>query len=903
MSGKATEGALDQPQDGAQSNSTVASQRKEGVRQLGPYRLIRQLGQGAMGTVFLAEDTMLARQVALKVLSKSKGEDHEFVARFKREATAAGKLNHVNIAGAYAVDEDQGYHYYAMEYCDGVPLSAVLKKSGCLSEDMAFDFCIQMARGLQYAHQHGIIHRDIKPENAILTNDQIVKVLDLGLSKNMASNEGFQTMSGVAMGTPHYISPEQARGAKDIDGRADIYSLGATLYHLATGATPYTGPSAAVIMTKHLSDPLPDPRDINPSVSDGMVHILMRAMAKEPEDRYRSMEEFLKDMELVLDGQEPASERVDSARSNVAARSGRRLKRERNTTGPTRAVLAGRSGARLIRTSGPQEAVRATGRQRPIEGRSGTSARSFINDRSPSSRQGSSTGNASGAQQKLLIMGAGAGVGLLVLLAIGWSLAGGDKPGQTADNKSKKTAGAEPAPSVPSQQTKATTPLNPKPSPKSSNASKSTKPLKSMEKVAPAELPAREGAYDPRAMVAKLRLSKIRAFAAKHPDDPWTCADMLKELIAGYRGTAAAKEAQALLVKLDLSGKRPVKPSAPVAALPAQNAKGAVFLSNMKPTQVKVGYGEFGRAGNLGYEGRRIVVSGVHFPNAISTHPPTRGKSRVVYALGKRFNRFQARAALNDSVLHKGQKRCATPITFVVIGDGKPLWTSKPMAFPRQPQAIDVEVTGVEQLALEVRCNGSYGCAHAVWLEPQLIPVAAKPVDDEVEKQAKTVDTAPAKSASLQDTPAVASPFAGLEKDLAKAEIAGAKALEDQRAFKLRCKDGKIVTIGKGTKNKLLEVKKGALHIEQSMGGGKMVVPLPIKSLSAQTRYELATLGLPKGPERSLRLAYAGLQMRQRDKDTISLEQIEEHLNAAAKDPALRPLIQKMRTEITESKP
>jgi len=713
----------DPPPPHTQSGSSTSNQRKEGVSQLGPYRLVRQLGQGAMGTVFLAEDTMLARPVALKVLSKSKGEDGEFVARFRREATAAGKLNHVNIAGAYAVDEDQGYHYYAMEFCDGVPLSKVLEESGCLSEDRALDLCIQMARGLQYAHQNGIIHRDIKPENAILTNDQIVKVLDLGLSKNMGSSEGFQTMSGVAMGTPYYISPEQARGEKKIDGRTDIYSLGATLYHLVTGTTPYTGPSAAVIMTKHLCDPLPNPRDINPALSDGMVHILMRAMAKAPEDRYRNMGELLKDMELVRNGEEPASERVRSVRSTVAARTGHRL--NRNTTGPNRPVAGGR------RTTGPEEAVRATGRQRPLEARSGTSARSFISGKSPSSGQNRSTSSPPGAGQKLVVVGAGAGVGILLLILFGMFLMGDDKPKpqRTAADTHKKTATPELVRSIPSPQTKATPPAPPaKPNP---TIASSTLPSKK----APTKPQAEQVKYDPRAMVAKLRLDRIRAFAAKHPDDPWTCADRLKELIAGYKGTAAAKEAQAMLVKLDLTGKRPEKPAKPVARTAVKIEAGALLLSDMKPAEVKVGYGSFGRAGNLGYEGRRIVVDGVHSPHGISTHPPSRGKARVVYELGKRFGRFRTRVALNDSVLDKGQKRCATPITFVVIGDGKPLWTSQPMAFPRKPVSVDVKVEGVEKMALEVRCTGSYGCAHAVWLEPQLIPKAEPKANEDGKKQ------------------------------------------------------------------------------------------------------------------------------------------------------------------------
>ena len=874
MTGSAVERALGQgtaqvsaPNTSPSHPTTAPQPRKVKIRNLGPYQLIKPLGQGAMGTVFLAEDPMLARKVALKVLSKSKSEDDQFVARFKREATAAGKLNHAHIAGAYAVDEDKGYHYYAMEYCDGLPLNKVLKKSGCLAEEWALDLCIQIARGLQYAHQHGIIHRDIKPENAILTRDRVVKVLDLGLSKNITSSEGFQTMSGVAMGTPHYISPEQARGAKNIDGRTDIYSLGATLYHLTTGAVPFTGPTAAVIMTKHLSDPLPDPREYNPALTDGMVHILTRAMAKAPEDRYQNMEEFLKDMERVRDGQEPISERVDSARSNVAAQSGR-MKRDFKTTGPNLPV-AGRSGQRLRRVTGAQEAVRVTGRQRPIEGRSATSAYGSIDGRAPSGRQGEPVEEAPAARKKLAVVGAGAGVGLVVLLVIGFFLMGGDDKEGKATGNPKAAASVASDPSIPDIHAPAT------PVSKSGDVPPTTEP---------SEPRTEQAEYNPRAMVAKLRLQEIKKFASMNPNDPWSVSEMLKEFVASYEGIEAAEEARSLLKKLSFKGERPA-------------ARRNWHLEwKQVPDTTSDAIGSLATM----MDGR---------PWVLCTYPPAEEKPlgfqrRLLVPADKPVLTFRVH----------GHKMGDFDLQLEV--DGQPTARQTVTGKPWRSFSLDLKKRAGREVLISVQhIPTGWKNENAYWQAPEF--TASAPLDASllkwVDKPAVAPKpavankpgavTAPAKPVTpsverAPDTPAARSPFAGIEEDLAKAEVTGAKALKDQRAFKLRCKDDKAIAIGKGTKNRLLEIKKDALHIEQSLGGGKMVVPLSLSSLSAQTRYELAALGLPKGPEGSLRLAYAGLLAQQRGEDAISHQQMEGHLKAAAKDSSLRPLVKQIRDQL-----
>jgi serine/threonine-protein kinase len=315
----------------------LQAHRQSGIQQLLHYRLVRKLGEGAMGTVFLAEDVRHGRNVAVKVLSRQHAANENFMRRFQREADAAGRLNHVNIARAHSVGEDHGRHFYVMEYCEGETLAARLKRGEVLTPDEATAVVVQVARGLKYAHELGLIHRDVKPANIMMAPNGVAKLLDFGLTKSVDTDDtSFRTQSGVAMGTPHYISPEQARGERDVDGRADIYSLGATFYHLITGDTPYHGSSAFEVVTKHLSEQLPDPRDLQDGISPGVVHVIRRMMAKKPGDRYKDCGELLDDLELVADGLDPRSRALDANLSSVAMLKGG----PRHPAPPPRAVGA-----------------------------------------------------------------------------------------------------------------------------------------------------------------------------------------------------------------------------------------------------------------------------------------------------------------------------------------------------------------------------------------------------------------------------------------------------------------------------------------------------------------------------------------------------------------------------------
>jgi protein kinase-like protein len=280
------------------------------------FELIRKLGEGGMGGVYLARQVSMDRMVALKVLRKTLSRDGDYVSRFIREARLAGKLDHENIVRAIGVGESNGYHYLIMDYVEGQNLYDLIPEDRGLKEHEALDLVLQVARALDYAHNHGIVHRDIKPDNVLIDNKGVAKLTDLGLARQVDAGTRL-TQTGVTMGTPHYISPEQARGDRQVDIRSDIYSLGATLYHLVTGRPPFDGSSAAVIMTKHLTEQVPWPQDVNPDISKHCCLLIAKMMAKEPEDRYQTPAEVVEDLELVLEGEEPAIPLAATATSSI----------------------------------------------------------------------------------------------------------------------------------------------------------------------------------------------------------------------------------------------------------------------------------------------------------------------------------------------------------------------------------------------------------------------------------------------------------------------------------------------------------------------------------------------------------------------------------------------------------
>jgi serine/threonine protein kinase len=275
------------------------------THQIPGYKILGKLGAGAMAVVYKAKQLSLNRTVAIKVLPKRFTENPEYVQRFYKEGQAAGKLNHPNIVQAVDVGEAGGYHYFVMEYVEGRTIYDDLAAGKIFSESDALDIAIQVAKALEHAHSVGLIHRDVKPKNIMITSEGIVKLADMGLARQTTDVELAKTEKGRAYGTPYYIAPEQIRGEMDIDGRADIYGLGATLYHMLTGRVPFMADDPSDVMRKHLREELIPPDHINTSLSAGISEVIEVMMAKNKENRYSDCEELLEDLEAVRAGQAP----------------------------------------------------------------------------------------------------------------------------------------------------------------------------------------------------------------------------------------------------------------------------------------------------------------------------------------------------------------------------------------------------------------------------------------------------------------------------------------------------------------------------------------------------------------------------------------------------------------------
>src|ERR1700723_2132512 len=266
----------------------------------GRYELSHLVARGGMAEVYRARDQLLDRPVALKVLFPELSVDRSFVERFRREAQAAANLSHPNIVPVFDWGEDSGSYFIVMEFVDGRPLSAVLRESGPLSAQQTATIGANVAAALAFAHRHGVVHRDVKPGNVLITADGIVKVTDFGIARAMNTEESL-TQTGAVMGTAAYFSPEQAEG-KGVDARSDIYSLGVVLYEMAVGKPPFTGDSPVAVASKHVRDQPVLPRVVNPAIPVAFEAIVMKAMAKSPDDRYATAEEFRADLIRFSDG-------------------------------------------------------------------------------------------------------------------------------------------------------------------------------------------------------------------------------------------------------------------------------------------------------------------------------------------------------------------------------------------------------------------------------------------------------------------------------------------------------------------------------------------------------------------------------------------------------------------------
>ena len=275
------------------------------AQQIPGYQLIKKVGAGAMAVVYKARQVSLNRIVAVKVLPKRLSKNQEFVERFYKEGRAAAQLNHNSIVQAIDVGESGGFHFFVMEFVEGCTVYDELATGKVYDEAEAIEIITQVAEALLHAHERGIIHRDVKPKNIMLTKDRVAKLADMGLARETSDLEAAMAEAGRAYGTPYYISPEQIRGEVDIDHRADLYSLGATFYHMITGKVPFEGPTPSAVMHKHLKEPLTPPDHVNTRLTTGCGAMIERLMAKDRDHRYANARELLGDLELLARGEPP----------------------------------------------------------------------------------------------------------------------------------------------------------------------------------------------------------------------------------------------------------------------------------------------------------------------------------------------------------------------------------------------------------------------------------------------------------------------------------------------------------------------------------------------------------------------------------------------------------------------
>lgn len=279
------------------------------------YQILEKLGQGSMGVVYKARQLSMNRVVAVKVLKEKLKTNEEFLSRFRREAEMAGQLSSNHVVLAIDAGEADGQFFFVMEYVEGPTVKDELERGRVFSESDALDIMLQVAEGLEHAHKRGLVHRDMKPDNIILTPDGTAKLADLGLARPTTDQSLADAEEGLAIGTPYYIAPEQIRGQKDVDARADIYSLGATFYHMLTGRVPFSGSTSREVMLAHLRKKLVPPDHLNINLSGGVGEVVETMMAKDRDRRYASCGDLIIDLKSLLAGAPPllAREKMQSS--------------------------------------------------------------------------------------------------------------------------------------------------------------------------------------------------------------------------------------------------------------------------------------------------------------------------------------------------------------------------------------------------------------------------------------------------------------------------------------------------------------------------------------------------------------------------------------------------------------
>ncbi|MCX6986380.1 MAG: serine/threonine-protein kinase [Lentisphaerae bacterium] len=288
---------------------------------VGDYRIIGRIGIGGMGEVYLAEQKSMKRTVALKILQEDLVQDKAYLDRFYREVRTLAQIEHPNVVSAIEAGADGHVYYFSMTFVEGKDIKRMLDEGHIFKETEAVKIALEVAYALKFVwEKHGILHRDIKPANIMLTPENEVKLMDLGISKKMFDEDVELTAAGMMIGSPQYVCPEQAKALKDVDFRADMYSLGATLYHMLAGSPPYPGNNAMAVIAKHLDEPIPDPRKAWPEISETTANLIAVMMAKKKEDRFGSWDECIDAMKDILeDVAETPGDKIRTAIMKAAA--------------------------------------------------------------------------------------------------------------------------------------------------------------------------------------------------------------------------------------------------------------------------------------------------------------------------------------------------------------------------------------------------------------------------------------------------------------------------------------------------------------------------------------------------------------------------------------------------------